>query len=177
MEHFEAFGRHFAVVAVRLGRREGTLGLGAVVPERFGAFWSRGGPLGSSRGNTWPRGRSSRSVLERFGAFGRHFQCHFETWRSAWVATKEHLASGAGVPERFEAFGRHFRSWRSRDRRSHQGPAAQHIESRGPAPAGPCGAPAGAGALRFADRRPWVGYRTMSFISYFEMEPDYRILQ
>ena len=55
----------FGVVPVRLGRHEGTLGLGAVVPERFGAFWSRGGPLGSSRGNNWPLGRSSRSVLER----------------------------------------------------------------------------------------------------------------
>ena len=122
----------FGVVAVRLGRHEGTLGLGGGRPA---AFWSvlerldgifnailkRGGPLGSPRRNTWLRGRASRSVLKRF-----------------------------------EAFGRHFRSWRSRDRRSHQGPAAQHIESRGPAPAGPCGAPAGAGALRFADRRPWV---------------------
>ena len=111
----------FGVVAVRLGRHEGTLGLGGGRPA---AFWSvlerldgifnailkRGGPLGSPRRNTWLRGRASRSVLKRF-----------------------------------EAFGLHFRSWRSRDRRSHQGPAAQHIESRGPAPAGPCGAPAGAG--------------------------------
>ena len=162
MERFEAFGLHFAVVAVSLSRHEGTRGLGAVVPERLGAFWSRGGPLGSSRGNTWPRGRSSRSVLERFGTFGRHFR----SWRSAWVATKEHLASGAGVPERFGAFGLHFRSWRSRDRRSHQGPAAQHIESRGPAPAGPCGAPAGAGALRFADRRPRVLTTISLAVSY-----------
>ena len=73
----------FGVVAVRLGRHEGTLGLGGGRPA---AFWSvlerldcifnailkRGGPLGSPRRNTWLRGRASRSVLKRLdGIFAR----------------------------------------------------------------------------------------------------------
>ena len=127
--------KRFGVVAVRLGRREGTLCLGGGRPaafwsvlERLGGIFNailkRGGPLGSPRRNTWLRGRASRSVLKRF-----------------------------------EAFGRHFRSWRSRDRRSHQGPAAQHIESRGPAPAGP-GGPAGGGGGTAIRRQAALGTGT-----------------
>ena len=116
------------------------------------AFCGRCDALGSPRGNTWPRGRSSRSVLERLDGILKRGGPLGSPRRNIWLRGR----ASRSVLKRFEAFGLHFRSWRSRDRRSHQGPAAQHIESRGPAPAGPCGAPAGAGALRFADRRPWV---------------------